>query len=205
MHAVEHVRRGVRRAAPIIDDAAVREMRVDVARMHLAALAHELEHGLRALHARGAPARAGGARVHQRMVRAWQEAVVDERVFFDVERRVLRLEIACAVAGDAMPERQVLRARRRADRIGLHESEPLDRAAQVARREQRTGDGVAAKIVEGRRRRHRANEDANCAVGGRSCTPPRPGAVNIIDPCSTIPRATNRSARPAGTKHGRAR
>jgi len=135
-------------------------MRVDVARMHLAVLAHELEHRLRTLHAGGAPARAWGARMHQRMVRARQEAVVDERVFFDVERRILRLEIAGAVAGDTMPERQVLRARRCANRIGLHEAQPLDRAAQVARREQRTGNGVPAKIVEGWRRRHRRKKAA---------------------------------------------
>jgi hypothetical protein len=89
--------------------------------------------------------------MHQRMVRARQEAVVDERILFDVERLVPCLEIARALSGDAMPQRQVLRARRRADRIGLHEAQPLDSAAQVARCGQRTGNGVPAKIVEGRR------------------------------------------------------
>jgi hypothetical protein len=40
------------------------------------------------------------------------------------------LQIAGAVALDAMTQRQVLRARRRADRIGLHVFERLERALQ---------------------------------------------------------------------------
>ena len=60
--------------------------------------------------------------------RARHEAVVDEDVLLDAERGVAPLEIAGAVAVDAMAQRQVLRARRRADRVGLHEAERVDRA-----------------------------------------------------------------------------
>ena len=39
------------------------------------------------------------------------------------------LEIAGAIARDAMTQRQVLGARRCADRIGLNEAQPLDGAS----------------------------------------------------------------------------
>ena len=50
----------------------------------------------------------------------------------DVEPAVAAFEVAGAVAGHAMPQRQVLRARRRPDGIGLHEAEAIERGLQVA-------------------------------------------------------------------------
>ena len=91
---------------------------------------------------------------------ARQEAVVDEGSLPRRQPRIAPLEIAGAIADDAMAQRQVLSARRRADRIGLHEAEPVDRALQRRRLEQRAGDRVAAQVVERRRRRWPSGDDA---------------------------------------------
>ena len=71
--------------------------------------------------------RCGDARMHQRQVLPRQEAVVDEAVLLDREPGVAALEVAGAIAGDAMAQRQVLGARRRADRVGLDEAQLFDR------------------------------------------------------------------------------
>ena len=60
-------------------------------------------------------------------MRARQEAVVDEEVLFQRQAWLSPFQITGAIAGDAMPQRKVLRARRRPDRVGLHEAQPLDR------------------------------------------------------------------------------
>jgi hypothetical protein len=65
--------------------------------------------------------------VHQALDLLRHEPVVDEVIFLDPERRVVAFQVACPVAADAMPQRQVLRPRRRTDRIGLDESEALQR------------------------------------------------------------------------------
>jgi hypothetical protein len=92
--------------------------------------------------------------MHQREVAARQEAVVDERVLVDPQARIAALEVADAVAGDAVAQDQVLGARRRADRIGLDEAELVDRARERRRLEERARDGVAAQVVERRWLRH---------------------------------------------------
>jgi hypothetical protein len=53
-----------------------------------------------------------------------------------------------------MAQHEVLRPRRRADRIGLHEAEPVDGRREVAGCEERARDRVAAKMGEVERRRH---------------------------------------------------
>ena len=68
-----------------------------------------------------------------------------------------------------MPQGQVLRPRRRADRIGLHEAELRDRAHQRRRLEQRTRHRMAAQVVEGQFHR---DDDASCGRGSanpRAC------------------------------------
>ena len=67
MHAIEQVRRGVGRAAPVVAHDAVREVRVDVARMHFAALADECEHRRARARRDGLQPRARDARMHQRV------------------------------------------------------------------------------------------------------------------------------------------
>jgi hypothetical protein len=48
-----------------------------------------------------------------------------------------------------MPQRQVLRARRRADRVGLDEAERIERTLEGRGREERAGDGEPPQVVEG--------------------------------------------------------
>jgi hypothetical protein len=50
-----------------------------------------------------------------------------------------------------MAQREVLRARRRADRVGLHEAQPVEGAFQRGGREEAAGDSKAPQIVEGDR------------------------------------------------------
>ena len=64
--------------------------------------------------------------------RARHEAVVDEHVLFDLERRIVPLEVAGTVILDAVPQSQVLRTRRGSDRIGLHEAKGVERADSEA-------------------------------------------------------------------------
>ena len=149
MHGIEQLRACVRRATEPVGGLAVREMRVDLARVHRAAFGDESQHRMRLLPARRCPRHARRARVHQVMVRARQEAVVDEEVFFDRQLRIAAFEVAGAVAGHAVTQGEVLRARRGADRIGLHEAEFIDRTRERGRLEQRAGHGMAAQVVEG--------------------------------------------------------
>ena len=68
--------------------------------------------------------------MHQRLYGARHEAVVDEEIFLDVELRVAAFEVAGTVVLDAMTQYQVLSARRRANRIGLHKAQPVESAFQ---------------------------------------------------------------------------
>ena len=137
----------------------MREVRVDVSRMYRAVLPHEGEQGLGSRVPRRGPQRRDRARMHQRVKRSRDEPVIDEDILLDVERRVQPLEVARPVALDAQPERQILRARRRANRIGLHESKRVDRACEGCGPAETAGDGHAPKIVEGRLQRHRGQTD----------------------------------------------
>src|SRR6185503_9937752 len=118
-------------AAPGIDDTLAAEVRLEVRRMYLSRRLHDVEHLL----FEPAPARAG-ARVQQVPHTPRHESVCVQVVPFDVERRVVTLEIAGAVSVDPVPENQVLRARRRTNRIGLHEAETIDGALQCRRWEE---------------------------------------------------------------------
>ena len=62
------------------------------------------------------------------------------------------LEIAGTIAGDAMPQGEVLRARGRADGIGLNEAERINRSLKGLGRKQAAGDGkvsISQGIVKG--------------------------------------------------------
>ena len=69
--------------------------------------------------------------MHQRVHFARHEAVVDEEVLLDRQLRIAALEVTGTVVDDAMAQRQVLRACRRADGIGLHEAELRDGLGKV--------------------------------------------------------------------------
>src|SRR4029078_2636966 len=127
------------------------EWRGPVARVHagVARAGDEFDQLLRArLPVAGSPAWLSLARVHQRVELARDEAGVDEHVLLDVERGVAPLEIARDVVAHAVPQREVLCPRRRADRVRLDEPEPIERALQRRGREQTAGDGEAAQSVE---------------------------------------------------------
>jgi hypothetical protein len=106
------------------------------------------EQSVRLLSARWRPLWRNGARVHQRLDRARHESVVHEHVLVNPERRIATLQIARAVAFYAMPQRQVLRARRGADRVRLHEPELVEGTFQRDRSEEASGDGKAAEVVQ---------------------------------------------------------
>jgi hypothetical protein len=124
-------------------------MCVHLAWVDRAPFAHEFQEQLRALSTAGGPARGEAAWVHQRIDRLRHEAVVDEMILLDAERRVPAFQVAGPVVFDAMPQRQILGARGRADRIGLQETEPFQRAFERGRTEQTAGDGKMPEIVEG--------------------------------------------------------
>ena len=72
-------------------------------------------------------------RVQQAKRIPWQDTV-DMKVFLGQrQRRIALLQVARAIAADAMPEDQVLRAGRRADRVELHEAECAHRGLEIAR------------------------------------------------------------------------
>jgi hypothetical protein len=87
--------------------------------------------------------------MHQGLHGARHEAVVHEEVLVDIELVVEPLEIAGAVADHAMAQREVLRTRRRPDRIGLDESKQVERALQRGGREKAIPNGSAPNFVQG--------------------------------------------------------
>jgi hypothetical protein len=121
-------------------------MRIHVARMHLAAFADKFQHGPGALVRRRRHEARAAAWVHQRRHPATDEPIVDEEVFFDWERRVAPFEIAGAIARHAMAQCEILRARRRANGIGLDKAEAIERCGQVGRSEL-AGDGQPPDVI----------------------------------------------------------
>ena len=67
----------------------------------------------------------------------------------DVEAGVLALQIARAVVRHAVPQRQILRARRRSNRVCLHETEFIERFRQGRRSKEAPRDSVPAQFVDG--------------------------------------------------------
>ena len=128
----------------------MREVLFDLARMHRSAFAHEGQHISRLAPHLCIPRALGFARMHQRQVLARQEAVVDEAVFLDGEAGVPAFKIARAVVLHAVAQGQVLRARRCADRIGLHEAELANRARQGGGLKEGSRHRITAQVVEGR-------------------------------------------------------
>lgn len=87
--------------------------------------------------------------MHQRVVRARQKPVIDERVFLDRERRVKSLEVAGAIRDDTMAQCQILRARGCANRIRLDESQRLHGVGNAGRREEASRNRIAAQTGQG--------------------------------------------------------
>ncbi len=86
--------------------------------------------------------------MHQRLNLAGYKSVIDEEVFLHAERGVASLEVASAIIDNPMTQRQVLRARRGTNRIGLYEAELVHRALQRRGREEAARDCIVAKLIE---------------------------------------------------------
>ena len=165
VHGVEQVSRRARRAAPIVGDGAVREVFGHLAGMHRAVCADKVQKGPHVAAASRRPRSGASARVHQDLHGARDVAIVHEEVFVHVETSVSTFEIAGAVAADAVTQREILRARRCPDGIGLHEAQRVERALQRGRGEEAARDRSVPHVVEGhparlsgrRRRRIRGN------------------------------------------------
>jgi hypothetical protein len=91
--------------------------------------------------------------MHQGLDGGGNEAVVEKEIFLDHEMWVQPLEIAGAVVPDPMAQREVLRARRRADGICLDEPEPVDRPLKRGEREEASRGSEPAQVVKGHERR----------------------------------------------------
>jgi hypothetical protein len=150
---------------------------VDLARMRRAALADEREQRVRSFSARSGPraAAVGGhaclrPRVHQRVDLARDEAVGDEKILLDVERRVEALEVAGAITLHPVAQRQVLCACRRADGVGLDEAHLLDRAFQAGGHEQAAVDSEGPEV--GKRDGHRPIVFLRLSIPGVPVRPP---------------------------------
>jgi hypothetical protein len=87
--------------------------------------------------------------VHQALHGARDEPIVHEDVLVDVEASISTLEITGAVAGHTMTQREVLRPRGGADRIGLNKTEPVECALERRRREESASDRCAPQLVDG--------------------------------------------------------
>jgi hypothetical protein len=122
------------------------ELLVHLTRMRLTQPADEVEHGVRPLPLRRCPPGADGARVHERVDLRRHEPVVDEEVFLDLEPGVASFETASPISGQALTKNEVLRPGRRLNRIGLHESEGVERVLEIARDKEASADGVSPKL-----------------------------------------------------------
>jgi hypothetical protein len=87
--------------------------------------------------------------MHQGLHSARDEAVVDDKILVDVEAGIATLEIAGAVTGYPMTQREILGPRRCPDRVGLHEPKGVEGALERGRREKAAGNRYAPQIVEG--------------------------------------------------------
>src|SRR5688572_7949303 len=144
--------RCARRPTPIVRHTAEREMIVNLARVHRPARADELQQALDVPAAGDAPWRLTAARMHQAEYAVGDKAVVDEGVLMDAKAGVLALQVARAVVGDTVPQRQILSARRRPNRVSLHETEGLERLRQRCRWKQAPRDRVSPQLVDGQSR-----------------------------------------------------
>jgi hypothetical protein len=94
------------------------------------------------------PRVASRPRVQQAQRISGHDTVDMDVLLAEWQRPIVPLEIAGAITADAMPENQILRARRRADRVQLHKSERPYRAFEVARSEERARNRILTEAHE---------------------------------------------------------
>src|SRR6185369_9521949 len=86
--------------------------------------------------------------MHKRLQRARDVAVVDEEIFFNIERRVAAFQITGAIVFDAMSQDKILRACWRANRISLDELHLLKCAIERCPFWKITRDRESSQVVE---------------------------------------------------------
>jgi hypothetical protein len=82
------------------------------------------------------------------------ETVGVKNIFLDVQRCIAPLQIPSAIPFDSMAQYQILRPRRRANRIGLNKSHSTDRGFQCGWMEKRLGNGVCTQSLERQHAQH---------------------------------------------------
>ena len=91
-----------------------------------------------------------GPRMQQGRCLRRQEAVGVEEILLQPEPDEAPLQIPGAIAGDAMPQDEVLGPRRRPDRVGLDEAHLRHRPPQQRRRKKRSGERMGTEALDGR-------------------------------------------------------
>jgi hypothetical protein len=125
----------------------MREVFINFTRMNRASLTHKLEQQLRSLSV--SPSHRGIlSRVHQRIQRARNVPVVDETIFFDVERGIAPFEFAGFIILHSMAEDQILRACRRSNRISLNEAHLVQCTLQRSWTEEVASNSVTPQIID---------------------------------------------------------
>src|SRR6202040_2220609 len=142
----EHASGGDRLAAPAVDGARRPERFLQLAWMGRAVLADVSENALRQARmlALDVPWVAHRPRGQQAKRIPRQHAVDVQPLLDQRQRRIVLLEIAGAIAADPLPEDQVLRAGRGADRVELHEAERPNRGFEIASTKKRARNRVIA-------------------------------------------------------------
>src|SRR6185503_7264617 len=134
----------------------VSETFVDLTRMHYATLTNEIEQQPCISFLTSGKWRKNvigrntgiGPRMHQRLQGSRDITVVDEKIFFNVERRIATLEIAGVIRLDAMTQYQVLGPCGSANRIGLYEAHLFERTAQCCWSGKVSGDRESSQVVD---------------------------------------------------------
>ncbi len=130
-------------------------MVVDLARVDGAALPYEFQEELGSLTARRRPRltalrrdTAVRTRMHQRLHRSRQKAIVDEEVLLHAEPDVVSFEVTNPVVLDTMSQYQVLRTRRRTNRVRLYKAQLIEGPFESRRSEEASGNRKAPHVVE---------------------------------------------------------
>src|SRR5581483_12286333 len=130
---VEQVGSRVRCASPVVLDGAVQKMSIHILGMDFSLYPHEIEDAHRPFTARPGPGqevlrRSAAIRpgMHQGLQFPGYKSVIDEEIFLNSELRIAPIEVAGVIIPNPRPEDKILSPRRSADRIGLHELQPLE-------------------------------------------------------------------------------
>jgi hypothetical protein len=86
--------------------------------------------------------------MHQSLQGRRDVPVVNEEILLYPESFIMPLQIAGPISFNPMPQNQILRARRRPNRIRLHERHPLQCPSQRRRSKERSPYRKAPQIIE---------------------------------------------------------